>query len=487
MHGKVLAEPELEFGNGGRHIDPRFGIMNHGPLDVGTSAARERIRVGVVGLPSATEGIREWLTRAREPLPAKAARYPKQQSLFPGFPGFDQDHTFRSILVLDDRTVRTVSTRTLASSGSRDSATAVRVAVEAYMAEIDWLAEAGQCDVILCARPELLDAPADDVPESAGEDVTAAEERSEQRLAARPDFHDQLKAAALRHAVPLQIIRPETWDDPSKPPKDVKRRRVQDPATRAWNLHTALYYKAGGTPWRLVRSFADTTTCYLGVSFYKSADGTQLHTSVAQLFNEKGEGVVVRGGPAAVLKEDRQPHLSAEDAGALLAAALAAYRKEHGTFPARLVIHKTSRFTDEERGGFDEAAEAAQIERVEKIWVTDREQARVYRMREHPPLRGTAIALSDQRFVLYTRGSVDFYGTYPGMYVPTPLGLRPTDSDQRLEEVAAETLSLTKLNWNHSQLDGHLPITLHAAHKVKAILRWLSPDDVPARRYANYM
>lgn len=356
------------------------------------------------------------------------------------------------------------------------------------MAEIDWLAEAGQCDVILCARPELLDAPpADDVPESAGEDVTAAEERSERRLAVRPDFHDQLKAVALRHAVPLQIIRPETWDDPSKPPKDVKRRRVQDPATRAWNLHTALYYKAGGTPWRLVRSFSDTTTCYLGVSFYKSADGTQLHTSVAQLFNEKGEGVVVRGGPAAVLKEDRQPHLSAEDAGALLAAALAAYRKEHGTFPARLVIHKTSRFTDEERGGFDEAAEAARIERVEKIWVTDREQARVFRTREHPPLRGTAIALSDQRFVLYTRGSVDFYGTYPGMYVPTPLGLRPTDGDQRLDEVAAETLSLTKLNWNHSQLDGHLPITLHAAHKVKAILRWLSPDDVPARRYANYM
>ena len=28
-------------------------------------------------------------------------------------------------------------------------------------------------------------------------------------------------------------------------------RPLQDEATRAWNFHTALYYKAGGTPWRL--------------------------------------------------------------------------------------------------------------------------------------------------------------------------------------------------------------------------------------------
>src|SRR5688500_4232728 len=102
MHGLVIEEPELEFGNGGRHIDPRFGIMNNGPLDAGTDSAPDRIRVGVVGWPSALDGLREWLARAREPLPPKKPKYPKQSTLFPAFPGFDQDHTFRSLLVLDE-------------------------------------------------------------------------------------------------------------------------------------------------------------------------------------------------------------------------------------------------------------------------------------------------------------------------------------------------------------------------------------------------
>ena len=35
MHAEVIPEPELEFGGGGRHIDPRFGIANYGPADLG--------------------------------------------------------------------------------------------------------------------------------------------------------------------------------------------------------------------------------------------------------------------------------------------------------------------------------------------------------------------------------------------------------------------------------------------------------------------
>ena len=42
----------------------------------------------------------------------------------------------------------------------------------------------------------------------------------------------------------------------------------------------------------------------------------------------------------------------------------------------------------------------------------------------YPPLRGTALELEGDEFILYTKGSVPFFQTYPGMYVPRPLDVR---------------------------------------------------------------
>jgi hypothetical protein len=69
-----------------------------------------------------------------------------------------------------------------------------------------------------------------------------------------------------------------------------------------------LYYKAGGTPWRLKRLSTALDTCFVGISFYRSLDRFNLSTSIAQVFNERGEGVVIRGSVATVSKDDLQPH-----------------------------------------------------------------------------------------------------------------------------------------------------------------------------------
>ena len=62
-------------------------------------------------------------------------------------------------------------------------------------------------------------------------------------------------------------------------------------------------------------------------------------------------------------------------------------------------------------------------------------------------------------------------------------GSKSTIEFQRAEEM----LALTKLNWNHSQLDGRLPITLRASRKVGEILRHVPQDGTVARRYHYYM
>ena len=87
-------------------------------------------------------------------------------------------------------------------------------------------------------------------------------------------FMTFLRADGMSLGVPLQMVRPSTYTG-QRARKNNRRGSsapLQDEATRAWNLHTALYYKAGGVPWRLLRSSTDLATCFVGVSFYKLED-----------------------------------------------------------------------------------------------------------------------------------------------------------------------------------------------------------------------
>jgi hypothetical protein len=89
--------------------------------------------------------------------------------------------------------------------------------------------------------------------------------------------------------------------------------------------------------------------------------------------------------------------------------------------------------------------------------------------------------------LLYTRGSVSLYKTYAGMYVPSVLPFRVARAESGPTEIATEILTLTKINWNATQLDGRVPITLRTADSIGAILKHLSPNDSPQPRYAYYM
>jgi len=72
----------------------------------------------------------------------------------------------------------------------------------------------------------------------------------------------------------------------------------------------------------------------------------------------------------------------------------------------------------------------------------------------YPPLRGTFLELEQNKFALYTRGSVEFFATYPGMYVPQALGIRSKRPIRGRFFLAQEILALTKMNWNNTQFDG---------------------------------
>ena len=80
-----IDEPELEFGDAGRHIDIRHGLTEHGPLDRGLPSAPQCVRVGVVGAAQDVERLRTWIDHCRSGVDAKKS---KRTTLFVGFPGF---------------------------------------------------------------------------------------------------------------------------------------------------------------------------------------------------------------------------------------------------------------------------------------------------------------------------------------------------------------------------------------------------------------
>jgi hypothetical protein len=477
MRAVVLDEPELEFARGSRHIDPRQGITIYGPADTADTA--RLVRIGIVGPQTHIDGLKQWLDRCREPIAAKESQL---GHLHQPFPGFNSDRGFRATIVSNTRLERVIAKRDVENLATLNPLQAVQAAVELYDTELAVLHEEPNCDVVVVCRPEQLD----DAP--AAEPGGESEDRRPTAMPVGADFHSMLKARSLKYSRPIQIMRRGTWDQSFKDRSRAGSQRTrQDEATRAWNLHTALYYKSGGVPWRLPRADHDLTTCYVGVAFYRGLSGEVLETSVAQVFNERGDGVIVRGGKAAILKDDRQPHLSEDDAFELLDDALNRYRAEHRTSPARVVLHKTSSYTDAELAGFRSAAENQRLSLLELLWLTRSEPTRLFRTGEFPPLRGTLLSLAEDRHVLYTRGSVPAYQTYPGMYVPRPVGFRTIDTETGSVELASELLSLTKMNWNATPLDGHQPITLRTADTVADILRHLGPEETPAGRYAFYM
>ncbi|MDA8301364.1 MAG: hypothetical protein M0005_07425 [Actinomycetota bacterium] len=230
----------------------------------------------------------------------------------------------------------------------------------------------------------------------------------------------------------------------------------------------------------------DLTTCYVGVSFYRTPDQSALHTAVAQVFNQRGDGVVVRGGQASVSKEDRQPHLSTEDARKLVVDALTEFKLVHKHMPARLVVHKSSAFDGPERDGFTAGADQKDVSHLELLWVQLGKGPRLFRSGQLPPLRGTVLELDRSTMLVYTRGSIPFFRTYPGMYVPAPIQLRAI-GDVDLTRVATEALGLSKMNWNNAQLDEREPLTLRTARRVGGILKHVPSGQPFATRYAYYM
>lgn len=467
---RIIPEPLLEFGGNGTSSDIRDGLLRYGPVDAGTAKAKDTVRLGFVGTAKSIAAFSEWMKLCGVGL---SGDDPLNPNFAPQFPGLDAQVGFRCRFMTDPAWVTEVTEGELKEEAKKPGT--VSVLAEFFHARIKALVElsAARPDVVICLPPDLVRKIVK--PKTFSDDDESEADEADQGV----DFHDYLKALCLQSQAKFQLIWPRTYSAGSK--------GVQDPATRAWNLFCALFYKAGGIPWKLQRPPGAQSTCYVGISFARREEGGYMHSSLTQVFNDKGEGTILRGGIAHMSQEDYEVHLPRDSAKKLLADAIRNYASANDQkLPDRVVIHKSSGYDAAELDGFNEAADEAKV-RFRDFTALTRAAFRLFRVGAYPPLRGTHVILDETNSILYTRGSVPFFRKHPGPYVPRTLLIRYYQTDRTQSDIAAEILALTKLNWNKTQFDSFLPITLGGSRRISEIYRWCqNPPDQPIT-YAHFM
>ncbi|MCB0493965.1 MAG: hypothetical protein KDC93_16285 [Cyclobacteriaceae bacterium] len=480
MKLRYIEEPSLQFGTD-HHICPKRGIYTYNPFDI-SQVRPEKITIGVIGKAESVSKILEWLENCKAHIEEKQSKTP-HPNLFMNFCGFNKTVGFKCEIAYDESYLRKLNNsdieRIIKDQGSLEGI--ITEMTNLYLNEIKFLSKNKKPDVILCALSEnfmkhIMEAKANNIGDE--EEEAAEKDVDEEEVSKKEqNFRRNLKAKAMQYNVPIQIIR----DRIAKPTAE-----MQDAATIAWNFFTALYYKASGTPWALIRKDSAETTCFAGISFFKSRDKKSTQTSIAQIFNELGKGVILRGEEIVLKKNDRTPHLDDQQSFNLLTQSLKEYYDAVKIYPKRLVLHKTSNFNQDEIYGFTQAARELHINQIELISIQTSD-IRLYRNGNYPPMRGTHFTMNDNHHVLYTRGSVPYYETYPGRYIPRAIEIKLAAYDESPNVICDEILALTKMNWNNTQFDRQMPITIECARNVGEILKYLGDDEQMQLKYSFYM
>jgi hypothetical protein len=210
-----------------------------------------------------------------------------------------------------------------------------------------------------------------------------------------------------------------------------------------------------------------------------------MRTSMAQAFTAAGDGYVLRGETFEWDEGNPAPRLSKKLAASLLHDVIDLYKKQNrGSLPSRLVVHKSSRFSEDELAGLAEACSL--IPRKDFVAIGSR-NLQFYRRGDYPALRGTYIKFSDTDLALYCSGYVPFLRTYPGARVPRPLEILEHYGDSSWLDVMREILALTKMNWNSADFSGREPITLAFARRVGQVLAEIPQGGKVLPEYRFYM
>lgn len=474
---KVLEEPALEFWNGQRLHHPRDGLALFGPYDSRGIERPRQITYALFGTSAGVRLFQPFSAAMQRPIFTDAD---KDERLWAHYPGFEE--AFHASLSNEPAWTGIVDEQKLAAAVSQnDEHERVYSVVNLYL---DAMRVAKKRDesfhVFVCVVPDIVYTncrPRSHIRDGVGLKIGWQQKK---RRAVMADFFDtydpyqytysvdfrrQIKARVMELGVPIQIIRESTLRLSAFHSGE---RGLTPLSDRAWNLSTAMYYKAGGKPWRL--STARDGVCYVGIAFKDTEDRGRNACSAAQMFLDDGDGVVFMGDEGPWYSQRKGDyHLSREAAKKLLQGVLKTYAELHGKPLTEIFLHCRSSINDEEFAGYSDACPSG-TKLVAIRVAPERQGMRVYRKGTRPVLRGSLWQINDRRGFLWGSGFKPRLRTYDGSEVPLPLCIEIQHGEPDLEQVAKDILGLSKLNYNCCKLGEHQPVTVHFSGAVGEIL-----------------
>jgi hypothetical protein len=306
-----LEEPLLVFGYGQILDYPKDGLMLFGPLDEVRRPAE--LRIGVIGRKHGIDRYQRWVERIIRYIPAER-QDAAHHTAYPGFEAvFGTKWPTKPICALEIPDKK-IQTSLLLSNRHEAIYKTVRLfadEIERYLRE-----EEAHVDVWFVVIPEEVSQygrPKSVVPTDIRiQSSLLMNAKTARKLQQQPslfeednevaelfkyelDFHNQLKARLLDAKAVIQVVRETTLTPEDFVVNGRPLRRVQDPATLAWNLTTTAFFKASGRPWKL----ADVRdgVCYVGIVFKRDMTSTTPGNACcgAQMFLDSGDGLVFKG------------------------------------------------------------------------------------------------------------------------------------------------------------------------------------------------
>ncbi len=287
----------------------------------------------------------------------------------------------------------------------------------------------------------------------------------------RFDVHDFVKASSVQKGIGTQFLDQETL-------ADKLQCRVW------WWLSLAFYTKALRTPWLLNDLEKDTAYVGLGMSYdLNQEQGKKVVMGCSHIYSSQGEGLQYRLSQVEnPVFFGKNPFLSRDDARRVGEQIRELFFESRSVLPQRVVIHKRTRFTDDEQLGLREGLSG--VKHIDMLEITIDNALRYIASTvdsrgglhedNYPVSRGSVVRLDDFTALVWVHGVSTAVSNTRRYYqgkrrIPAPLSVQRHAGESDIRDLAAEILGLSKMNWNTFDLYTKLPATVQSSNEIAKI------------------